>query len=84
MTTEAKDVVKNDIALSPVDSSQIAAVGYDLATKRLAVQFKSNTSVVYHYPGVTLGQYEEFVKAESLGRHFRLHIKSLPFNKVAA
>lgn len=42
MTTQTKQPTKPApvIALSPVKSSNIAATGYDAATKTLAVQFK--------------------------------------------
>ena len=41
------------IALSPVKSSQIAAIGHDPITNTMAIQFASKTGAgsVYHYEG---------------------------------
>jgi len=69
------------IALTPVESNQVKAIGYDEATKTLAVTFTRGTGAIYHYPGVTPEQHHAFVKAESIGVHFGKHIKSLPFKK---
>lgn len=69
------------IELKPVNSKQVKAVGYDEATKTLAVQFLRGAGAIYHYPGVEPQQYVDFVGAESIGRHFDAHIKPLPFTK---
>lgn len=68
------------IDLSPVDSSKLAAVGYDAGSKTLAVTFKTGNAV-YHYPGVTPEQYAAFIGADSVGRHFIQHFQSAPFKK---
>lgn len=60
------------IALSPVKSSQILALGHDPATNTLAVQFKNGT---YHYKNVDAQGFEAFSKAKSIGSHFAQHIK---------
>ena len=39
-----------DIALNPVESHKISAIGYDPETRTLAVTFQRSTSV-YHYGG---------------------------------
>lgn len=74
----------NTIPLTPVTSSQIEAVGYDEASKTLAVQFKKGS--VYHYANVPAEIYQSFSKAESLGRFFGTNIKAhpdrFPFKKV--
>ena len=68
------------IKLTPVESSQIHSIGHDPATNTLAIQFKSKTGAgsVYHYPNFTAAQYAEFLKAESVGKHFGAHIRSNP------
>jgi len=55
------------IALSPVKSSNIAATGYDAASKTLAVQFKGGGKV-YHYAGVPESLFGDMGKAESIGK----------------
>lgn len=55
------------ITLSPVKSSNIAATGYDAATKTLAVQFKGGGRV-YHYAGVPESVFGDMGKAESVGK----------------
>lgn len=80
----------NDIALDLVESSQIHAVGFDNATNRLAIQFKSKAGPgsIYHYRNFTGEDFVAFRAADSLGAHFGKHIKpeveKYPFEKVAA
>jgi hypothetical protein len=66
-----------NITLTPVESSQIAAVGYDAATRTLAIQFKkkSGPSSLYHYDNVPADVHQAFVAAESKGRFFGANIK---------
>lgn len=71
-----------EIALTPVESSKLAAVGYDSATRTLAVTFKTGNAL-YCYPGVTPEQHAAFVGAESVGKHFIAHYQSAPFKKYA-
>lgn len=71
------------IALQAVDSSQVKAIGYDAATKTLAVQFKHGLGAIYHYPNVEPKTHADFIAAESVGKFFGAHIKSLPFKKFA-
>jgi len=75
------DKARPPIALQPVDSSQVKAVGYDEASKTLAVQFKHGAQAIYHYPGVEPETHEAFIGAESLGKFFKEHIKPLAFEK---
>lgn len=65
------------IPLTPVESSQIHAIGHNAATNTLAVQFKSKHGAgsTYHYPGVTAEQHAAFAASESKGKHFGEHIK---------
>jgi hypothetical protein len=68
------------IALTPVESSQVAAIGYDEATSTLAVKFKYGLAI-YHYPGVNKETYDAFMAAESIGKFFGQYIKPLSFTK---
>lgn len=72
------------IALHPVESNQVGAIGYDDATQTLAVQFKRGARAIYHYAGVTREQFDAFQFAESIGTHFGQHFKALPFEKFPA
>jgi len=65
------------IELTPVESSQIAAIGHDAASKTLAIQFKNKKGVgnTYHYDNVSPETYTEFLAAESKGRFFGKFIK---------
>lgn len=59
--------------LDPVTSSNIAAIGYDHATKTLAVQFKSGD--LWHYQGASAEHHRALMSAKSVGKHFHAHIK---------
>lgn len=69
------------IALHPVSSSQVKAVGYDAQSKTLAVQFTRGTGAIYHYPNVEAKTHSDFIGADSVGTYFGKHIKHLPFEK---
>lgn len=71
------------IQLHPVQSSQVKAIGYDPATKTLAVQFTRGAGAVYHYQGVEPETHQAFIDAESIGNFFGRHIKPLAFEKFA-
>lgn len=58
---------------TPVKSSNIRAIGHDPESKTLEVEFSNGG--VYHYHGVDSDQYNELLKAESVGRHLNTHIK---------
>lgn len=72
------------IEMHSVQSSQINCVGYDEATKTLAVQFRHGAKAFYHYPNVKPETYVAFMAAESKGVFFKEHIKALPFEKFPA
>lgn len=73
------------ILLSQVQSRQIAAIGYDEATKTLAVQFCSRgPSHFYHYPDVEPEVHQAFMAADSKGNFFNTRLKHLPFEKYQA
>jgi len=66
------------ITLDAVESSQIAAIGYDAGSQTLAIQFKGKgdqPGSVYHYSNFTLEDWEIFHGAESIGSHFYKNIK---------
>lgn len=67
----------NSIPLTPIKSSQLAAIGHDAATETLAIQFlsKGQPGNVYHYRNFTAAEYSAFASAESAGAHFGKHIK---------
>ncbi|KVP76891.1 hypothetical protein WJ94_15880 [Burkholderia ubonensis] len=71
------------IAVQPVESSQIHAIGHDPATNTLAIRFKNRTTgaptSLYHYANFTAEDFEAFRDAESIGSHFGKHIK--PYDK---
>ena len=71
------------IAMNAVESSQVKCIGYDDATKTLAVVFARGTGAIYHYPNVERETFDQFVGAESIGTFFGKHIKPLPFKKFA-
>lgn len=72
------------IPLTPVESNQVGAIGYDPETKTLAVVFSRGIGSIYHYPNVEAETHAAFVGAESIGKYFGEHIKSLPFKKYPA
>lgn len=69
------------ISMSDVKSSQIKQVGYDPATKTLAMTFNHGAGAHYHYQDVSEEDYQKLMKSDSLGSHFGKHIRSLPFTK---
>ena len=72
------------IPMTPVQSNQIAAVGYDAASKTLALTFTRGPGHVYHYGGVTKKTHDDMMAAESIGTFFGQHIKALGFDKFPA
>jgi hypothetical protein len=69
------------IALMPVTSNQIRAVGYCHETKTLVASFTRGAGNVYEYPDVEPETACAFFMAESLGKHFGEHISKLPSRK---
>lgn len=62
------------LTMAPVESSQIAAIGYDAATLTLGVTFKQGGH--YRYANVGPEDFEAFRLAPSAGRHFDKFIRS--------
>lgn len=80
-----------DIALAPVASSQIDAIGHDPETNTLAIRFPANRfgeKLVYHYQNFTAEDFAAFQAAPSKGSYFGRHIKGdadrYPYRKVRA
>lgn len=79
-----------EITLSPVVSSQLAAIGHCPATNRLAIQFKGKGDKpgnVYHYSDFDAAAFEAFRTAESFGSYFKKYIKPcadrFPYVKIS-
>ena len=78
------DTARQPIALMAVTSNQVKAIGYDADTKTLAVTFTRGQGAIYHYANVEQATFDAFKSAESIGKFFGQHIKSLPFDKFPA
>jgi hypothetical protein len=64
-----------------VDSSTIAAVGYDRDTAVLEIEFTSGD--VYEYFLVPHSVYDSLLRAPSIGRYFGAHLRAkYRFRKV--
>ena len=66
------------IGLTPVESSQLEAFGYDPATSTLAIRFKGHggkPGSLYHYANFGETDYAALRDAESKGSHFIRQIK---------
>ena len=65
----------------PVESTSLAAVGYNGQTKTLEVEFQN--ARVYQYRGVAPVVFEELKAAESKGRYFNANIKGrYPYARI--
>lgn len=62
--------------MTPVQSSNIAAIGHDPITLTLTVLFKSGAR--YEYKSVPTLLFDQLVKADSVGSAFHKLIKSRP------
>lgn len=66
---------------TPVSSSNLSAVGYDVDRQALEVEFKNGT--VYEYAGVPDGEHDGLMSAGSKGTYFNANIKNrYPFVKL--
>jgi len=59
---------------TPVNSSNISAIGYDTDNQILEVEFTNGA--VYSYSGMPSGEYEGFMNADSKGKYFHASIKN--------
>lgn len=66
----------------PVDSSNLASIGYDVASSTLEIEF--NSGAIYQYYGVPENEYTGLMNASSKGSYFDQHIKKggYPYTKV--
>ena len=62
---------------TPVESSNVASVGYDEETKTLEVAFKSGS--IYQYPGVEPQTHADLMAAESVGKFVNQNIVKAGF-----
>ncbi len=58
----------------PMQSSNVAEIGYDPATMTLEVAFTNNS--VYQYFDVPQAVYQELITAESVGKYLNQQIKN--------
>jgi hypothetical protein len=64
-----------------VASSNIASVGYDVATETLEIEFTNSS--IYQYYNVTQGLYEQFKAAPTKGVFLNTYIRNVyPFSRV--
>lgn len=59
---------------TPVSSSNISAIGYDEHSQMLEIEFTNGA--LYAYSGVTPGEYESFMNADSKGKYLHANIKN--------
>jgi KTSC domain len=59
--------------MSPFESSNIEAIGYDPETQEMHVRFKDGAT--YAYSNVPPGAHQQLIQARSVGSHFHQHIK---------
>jgi hypothetical protein len=66
----------------PVQSSNIASIGYDGVEQTLEVEFRK-TGSVYQYTDVPQRVHQELINAPSIGKYFHSRIKKeYPFFQV--
>jgi len=76
------------ITMDSVQSSQIEKIGHDPETNTLSIQFKAKVGrgSIYHYQNFTQDEFAAFKNAESIGSHFKQHIKPFtdkyPYEKI--
>jgi hypothetical protein len=68
-----EDANSSNMNMTPVQSSMIQAVGYNVLDNVLFIQFKNRK--VISYLGVTSEEYEDLMAAESIGKHYNKFIK---------
>jgi hypothetical protein len=72
------------IEFKKVKSASVEAVGYDAATRTLALRFKSG-GATYHYTDVDPEKHAQLLRATSIGGFVHKHIvKQHPHSKVDA
>lgn len=74
-------VNRTELVRQRVEISQIFSAGFDGAAGEIEIQFKTakgEGGSVYRYTGKTQADFDAFVSAENLGKHFGAHIKPGP------
>ena len=74
------DESKPPIFMQPVDSTNVAFIGYDPAARELRVRFH-NGSLYAHY-GIEAQVWHNFRTADSCGRFYNEHIKGTAFRRI--
>ncbi len=64
----------------PVTSSNLRSVGYDDASRKLAIEFRNG--VIYEYTEVPPEIHAELMKAKSHGKYFHSHIRNAGFASI--
>ncbi len=59
---------------TPVTSTDIRAIGYDEDSQTLEIEF--NSGGVYQYSGVSSGEWDSIMAADSKGKYFHANIKN--------
>jgi len=67
------------VDMTPVTSSNIAAIGYDGETEELTIEFVSGDT--YVYDGIDPETYRALMAAPSKGAFFYAHIRSGSFRR---
>lgn len=67
--------------LTPVVSSNIAAVGYDVINNILHIQFKGKETV-YAYQGVPAEEHAAMIVSDSIGSFYARNIKKVYQNEI--
>jgi len=78
------DKERIDVAMTSVQSNQVKEIGYDAATKTLAVTFTRGAGAIQIGRATRRTPVTDFLVAESIGRFFGEHIQPRPFKKFKA
>lgn len=66
--------MRSEMEWQPLESKMFLSAAYDAETHILYLRFRSGD--VYRYFDLSKDQYQEFLSAESRGRHFLNHIRN--------
>ncbi len=72
---------ERDFEMVSVQSSQLAAVGYDKESKTMRVEFQNGS--LYEYSGVDEGVYANLISAPSAGSFFNGIKNRYPFQRLS-
>lgn len=74
-------MINTKIERKPVESSNIASVGFCPDRKCIEVEFKSGA--VYEYPACDQALFDDFMAAESKGKFLNAHLKQRACTKIS-